>query len=121
MCRGSSPPKSEQARRPWGPRACSMWLTVLTPANHWAEGFTDRPVTNTIHATPGAVHRRGWIYSAGRSTVKLSHPGERGQGGEAASPCAPATEAFRPAFERSPEVSKGCESAGGDFRKIKLN
>jgi hypothetical protein len=21
-----------------------MWLTVLTPANHWAEGFTDRPV-----------------------------------------------------------------------------
>src|SRR5207237_10238810 len=21
-----------------------MWLTVLTPANHWAEGFTYRPV-----------------------------------------------------------------------------
>src|ERR1044071_7687311 len=36
--------KSEQARRPWGPRACSIWLTVLTPANHGAEGFTDRPV-----------------------------------------------------------------------------
>jgi len=26
--------KSEQARQPWGLRACSVWLTVLTPANH---------------------------------------------------------------------------------------
>jgi hypothetical protein len=31
-----------------------MWLTVLTPANHWAEGFTDRPVEkyNTRYLGP---------------------------------------------------------------------
>jgi hypothetical protein len=41
--------KSGQARQPWGLRACPVWLTVLTPANHEAEGFTDRLVTYTIH------------------------------------------------------------------------
>jgi hypothetical protein len=25
-----------------------MWLTILTPANYWAEGFTGRPVVRML-------------------------------------------------------------------------
>jgi hypothetical protein len=32
-----------------------MWLTVLTPANHWAEGFTNRPVEKDNTRNPGPV------------------------------------------------------------------
>jgi hypothetical protein len=32
-----------------------MWLTVLTPANHWAEGFTNRPVEKHNTRNPGAL------------------------------------------------------------------
>ena len=41
---GNRAVKSEQARQPLGASRLFYVLTVLTPANTWAEGFTDRPV-----------------------------------------------------------------------------
>ena len=52
--------KSEQACQPWWPRACSIWLTVLTPANHGAEGFIDCPDCRAVYAD--LSHSQGTIF-----------------------------------------------------------
>src|SRR5215207_9674911 len=65
--------KSERGCQPWGRHPRSVWLTVLTPANHGAEGFTNRPVTYNIHYAPYGVQRSA-DGAIGPHVVPSRHP-----------------------------------------------
>src|SRR5215207_4078594 len=72
--------KSERGCQPWGRHPRSIWLTVLTPANHGAEGFTNRPVEKhntlrTLCRPPAGGFIRPDVVPSNHPT-----PASRGQG-----------------------------------------